>query len=270
MKKKLIATLVAGAVLSTGLIGLTACGGGLSINKGEEVDAEGWAKALEATAEATNYTIESYEESNVDYSGTMADVTISFSVSGTSQGKTYIDIDNNTSYQSSTGKATVKGDVPEALKDQYSNKEYKAEEYYAKVNDSIYHASYNNASSEAKWEVDYAGSVSSPVEYVLYGTYSTTEDGEEKSLDELYDAFTYSGGVYTATLYADGDAATVSISIKGGYVVGYAVEYTLEQSYGMTMKITGKSVNNFSNYGSTTVNASEDAKNAVNNYVNGN
>lgn len=270
MKKKLIATLVAGAVLSTGLIGLTACGGGLSINKGEEVDADGWVKALEATAEATNYTVESYEESNVDYSGTVEGVTISFSVSGTDQGKTYVDIDNDTMYQSSTAKVTVKGDVPEALKDQYSNKEYKYEQYYAKVNDTLYNASYSDASSEAAWRVYDAYSIDGPAEYLLYGSYSTTEDGEEKSLDELYDAFTYKSGVYTATLYADGDAATVSISIKGGYVVGVAVEYTVEQDYGMNMKITAKSVNNFSAYGSTTVNASTDAKNAIDNYVNDN
>ena len=38
--------------MSTGLIGLTACGGGHDINKGEEVSKEDWAKAITATVEA--------------------------------------------------------------------------------------------------------------------------------------------------------------------------------------------------------------------------
>ena len=80
MKKKLIATLVAGVVLSTGLIGLTACGGGLE--KGEEVTKEDWAKAFTATIELKNFTAETVSESSgtatgsVDTGSGKVDVTV--------------------------------------------------------------------------------------------------------------------------------------------------------------------------------------------------
>ena len=77
MRKKLIATLVAGAVMSTGLIGLTACGGGHDINKGEEVSKEDWAKAITATVEAKNYTVDAYQEMELKLTGSIEDLGVS-------------------------------------------------------------------------------------------------------------------------------------------------------------------------------------------------
>ena len=41
--------------------------------------------------------------------------------------------------------------------------------------------------------------------FLFEGDYATEKDGTTSTLDELYDAFTYSGGVYSATLWQEGD-----------------------------------------------------------------
>ena len=279
MKKKLIATMVAGAVLSTGLIALTACGGGLSINKGEEVDAAGWKAAITATCDAKNYTVESYAEMELKAKGSYEGIkdelgadSVDMNVKSTGEGKNYYDLENNTSYSKGTTKVKASG-VPEGLKDEteYQDKDYSIELYSVKDGDTYYMASYNTIKEDAEWEV-YGSPVSvgsiSDVTYVLKQTYATEKDGTVvKSISDLYESFTYSSGVYTATLYRSSSEYTISIAVKGGYVVGYSMEViNSEEDEGFTSSESIKYVYNFSDYGKTTVNPSNDAKKAIEDY----
>lgn len=273
MKKKLIATLVAGAVLSTGIIGLTACGGGLSINKGEEVSKEDWAKAFTATMEAKNFTAESYAEESMSMKGSgemlklMIGVeSIDMSVKAVSQGKGYYDVENGTTYGTATAKVNVSG-IPDDWKDEakYQNSDVKTETYAVKDGDTVYNAMYNSASEEEnKWSVYTTSSINTGLSYILGASFATEKGGASATVSTLYDAFTYGGGVYTADLWLEGAEVKVSVSVKGGYVVGFAYEGTAtEEEAGLKSSESSKVVYNFSNYGSTTVNASSDAKKAV-------
>lgn len=274
MKKKLIATLVAGAVLSTGLIGLTACGGGLSINKGEEVSEEDWGKAFTATMEAESCTVDSYAEIVFKAKGSSDFVkeelgvdSIDMSVTTTGEGTGYYDVKNNSYYAKSTSKVSVSG-VPDSMKEEYENKEYVTEYYSVKENDTYYMAQYNGAAEEPKWEVQVStfGNMSSPV-YVLSQTFATEKDGTATALSALYSSFAYSGGVYTATLYRYDTEYKVSVSVKGGYIVGFSTEYSeSEEDEGFSESESMKTVYNFSNYGSTTVSPSDAAKKAIEDY----
>ena len=273
MRKKLIATLVAGAVMSTGLIGLTACGGGHDINKGEEVSKEDWAKAITATVEAKNYTVDAYQEMELKLTGSIEDLGVSdLNVSATTkgEGKTYYDIDNGSYYGNSSVKVTVSG-VPDELKDEdeFKARDYVMEQYGVKDGDTYYTAMYDGTAQTPEWSVrEMSSFYNNGMSFLFEGDYATEKDGTTSTLDELYDAFTYSGGVYSATLWQEGDDETkISLSIKGGYVVGYSTEATHEDGDGnSSMTSTGKYVYNFSNYGSTTVSASDAAKKAVEDY----
>ncbi len=272
MRKKLIATLVAGAVMSTGLIGLTACGGGHDINKGEEVSKEDWAKAITATVEAKNYTVDAYQEMELKLTGSIEDLGVSdLNVSATTkgEGKTYYDIDNGSYYGNSSVKVTVSG-VPDELKDEdeFKARDYVMEQYGVKDGDTYYTAMYDGTEETPEWEVrEYSSAVSGGMGYLFTQTYSTTEGGTASTLDELYDAFTYSGGVYTATLWQYSIEMKISVSVKGGYVVGISSEYTEEEGdENSKMSTTAKMVYNFSAYSGTTVSASDAAKKAVEDY----
>ena len=268
MKKKLIATLIAGAVLSTGIIGLTACGGN-GINKGEQVDEAGWKTAITATLGAKNFTEESHYENTLKFGGKYNNEDINFTYKYTADGKTYNDIDNNSLYGYVDYKASTNGTVPDDAKEYYKELEFKAESYIVKDGNTIYEAYYYGESSDAEWNVEIAPTVSATGEGISYinGQYSTEKNGTLTALSALYDAFTYSNGVYTATLYDYSNEINLSIAIKGGYVVGVSVEESYEGEQGdMTMTETEKGVYNYSNYGDTTVSASDDAKKAVTDY----
>ena len=272
MKKKLIATLVAGAVLSTGLIGLTACGGGHSINKGEKVDAEGWKTAITATQEAKNYTVDAYQEVELKVTGSMEELGITdLNITGKSksESKSYYDLENSSSYSKQTVKAEVSG-VPEAMQDidEFKGGDYVMESYYVKDGDTIYYANYSTQSENPEWNVSTTSYVSgSEIMYMINQTLATEKDGEASKVIDLYDAFTYSGGVYSATLWSYDMEVKLSISIKGGYVVGVSMEYTEEDGdENSTMSMAIKVVYNLSGYGSTEVKASDDAKKAVDDY----
>ena len=270
MKKKLIATLVAGAVLSTGIIGLTACGGGHDINKGEEVDEAGWKAAITATCAAKNLTAEAYEEYNTKLTGSMGEIT-DLNVTGktAAEGKYYYDVDNGNLYIKETVKTTVSG-VPDELKDEdeFKAADYVMERYAVKDGEKYYFARYDGNDETPEWEVNESSSaITGGVAYLFNSSYATEEGGETTTISELYEAFTYSNGVYTATLWSYGSEMTVSLSVKGGYVVGISKEYTHEEGdENSKMSNTVKSVYNFSNYGSTKVSASDAAKKAVEDY----
>ena len=267
MKKKLIATMVAGAVLSTGLIALTACGGGLSINKGEQVDAEGWTKAFADTIAAENFTEDMYSEATTKVNGEVLGVKIDISSTSKGEGKCYVDKANDTSYTLTNIKVDVSGDVPESMKEQYKKQEYKTENYVTKVDGKLYEARYNGYESEPAWKVVSGYAVHGQSISLLSESFATEENGEDVELSALYDAFTYSSGVYTATLYGEMGKTTVSVSVKGGHVVGISMEYSMENEYmGMKTTINAKEVCNLSSFGGTKVNPSNDAKKAIEDY----
>lgn len=275
MKKKLLATLVAGAVLSVGLIGLTACGGGLSINKGEEVDEAGWKAAFTATAAAQNLTIESYNETEMKLKGSGDEIkeecgvdSVDMSVKTTSTGKIYYSVGVNAGSTYSDGTAKVKtSGVPDKLKENYSDKEYKTEAYTVKNYNDMYMAYYDGSEKEAAWKVNtvsYIGNPSSQFDR----SFATEKGGTISKVSSLYSAFTYKNGVYTATLYTGYDVEyKVSVSIKGDYIVGYSLEYTenYEES-GYTESMSEKTVYNLSAFGDTEVKPSDAAKNAIDDY----
>ena len=273
MKKKLIATLVASAVLSTGIIGLTACGGGNGghdINKGEEVSKAGWAAAITATQSAKNYTADAYQEVDTTMTGNMGELTnINLTGKTIGEAKFTYDLDNGGIYVKQTVKITVSG-VPDELKgeDGYKDDEYVTESYCVKEGDTYYTANYRGNAENPEWSTGSTTSFSSGgLGYLFNSTYSVEEDGTAVTLSELYDAFTYSNGVYTATLWGGGSEETVSLSFKGGYVVGYSFASTHEEGDEDSKMInSGKMIYNFSNYGSTTISPSDDAKKAVEDY----
>lgn len=270
MKKKLIATLVAGAVLSTGLIGLTACGGGNSITKGKKVDADGWKTAITATAEAESYTVDTHEDTTVKITGSIEEMGITdLEVTTTSkgEGKEYY-VANSALYSKTSYTVEVTG-VPEGMEDEFKASDYVNEKYTVKDGDTYYKASYYGSSSNPAWSVYTSSEASdSSLSDLFDEELATEKGGEAKKVIDLYDAFTYSSGVYTATLYSEDESEIIlSVSVKGGYVVGIAVEYNYEyEDYGMKTTVSAKAVYNISGYGKTEVTPSDDAKKAVDDY----
>ncbi len=268
MKKKLIATLVAGAVLSTGLIGLTACGGdGHGINKGAEVSEEDWGKAFEATVAAESFTISAYMESSYTISGNYEEYgDVDMKVLQTREGTSYYD---GSTYGTTNVKIVATG-VPddEELQKEYKNNEYELENYIVKEGDTYYSASYSTETEDAKWSVHVSPYDGGSATSIFTVPYSTEKNGTTAALSDLYSAFTYNDGVYTATLWSYSTEYTVSVSVKDGYIVGYSTEYSDEEveENGNKEGESIKMVYNFSNYGSTTVSPSDDAKKAIEDY----
>lgn len=264
MKKKLIATLVAGAVLSTGIIGLTACGGGLSIPKGGEVaDKEAWVKAFTDTVALKNYTLESY--SSIDFTlkgayknSNSKDVPVDISSKATASAVVLYDSENNKAYSETSTNSEAKGTengVEEGGKYSYTNKEYyelseekNSVKYYwnADYSKGDLKSTEGVSSEEQYWDADetayFASSMLTGLSTnVLF--YETEEAVIPQSVATLYDKFTYDGGVYTATLYVTADfnkaedkvECKVTVSIKDGYVIGLGyktgkIEDTLNSS----------------------------------------
>lgn len=275
MKKKLIATLFAGAVLSAGLIGLTACnnGGGHDINKGEEVDESGWRAAYTQTLEAKNFTMDTYSEITLKGRGSGNQVKEEFGVDSlnmssktTKEEKGSYDFENSTYYKKENTSVKTSG-IPDSLKDRFADKEYVTEQYAAPSDGGVYSASYYGEEAEPKWQV-IPGIEFSPMTNILNYTFATEKDGTQASVSTLYSEFTCKGGVYSATLYRGETDYIVSVSIKGGYVVGVSIEKTETfENEDFTESRTEKTIYNFSNYGSTTVKPSDAAKKAIRDYL---
>lgn len=275
MKKKLIATLIASAVLSTGIIGLTACNKGDNggeenvpdtVVKGVQVDKEGWAKAFETTLAAKSYTIKAYMESTYKAKGTLEEIgEIDLSVTETRTGAAYYD--GNT--YGTTKVKTVATGVPddERYQKKYKNSEYEFEDYIVKDGDVYYNAYYSTKEENAEWTVETIDSIGGSAINVLGTDYATEAKGTTSTLDKLYDSFTYEEGVYNATLWQYDSEVKVSVSVKDGYVVGYSTDglYEEEDEDGKESE-EYKLVYNFSNFGSTTVTPSDAAKKAVEDY----
>ena len=283
MNKKFLATLLVGAVAATSIIGFTACndnGGGSengsndgedenipdTIATGVQVDAEGWAKAFEATLASKNCTIKAHRETTFKAKGVHDELgEIDLSSTVTQEGTTYYD---GSAYGKMKAKAVATG-VPD---DEYWQKEYKNQEYYTesygvKDGETYYLATYSNEEEDAEWYVNETSTELDVIGELLHAEYAAAEDGESVELADLYESFTYEDGVYSATLWQYGVETAVSVSVKDGYVVSYSTECLYEFEYeGYTHSDGLKVVYNFSNYGKTTVNASDAAKKAVEDY----
>ena len=281
MNKKFLATLIVGVVAATSIIGFTACndnGGGSenggndgddlsAVVKGVQVDAEGWAKAFEATLAAESYTVKLYREDAYKASGTDDELgEINLSVIDTRNGTAYYD--GNT-YGKTKVKVVATG-IPddEDWQKLYQNQEYDIESYIAKDGETYYSAYYSTQEEDAEWSVSTLDTIDGSTIDVLNSTYATDKDGTANAaLTDLYEAFTYADGVYNATLWQYGVETAVSVSVKDGYVVSYSTEYLYKYEYeGYTHSDGLKVVYNFSNFGSSTVNASDAAKKAVEDY----
>lgn len=261
MKKKAFAGLALAAVLAASIVGVTACGGGVSteVNPGEEVTAEQWEAAFEASRNAENYTVEMYRK----HIKTQDEMTVDYVATD----KGYIS--EKASYSDGTVKISA-SNVPESLQGKYKNEEYKVESYALEADGKIYSAKYDGAETEADWEVSEKATVNNYY-FLLRVIYSPVLGGAEVLLSELYSSFTYENGVYTAELYNMYIKVTVKITIKNGYVASYSAEYY--DSYtgrdGEHITDTDKTVYNFLSYGTTTVNPSRAAKDAIVKYRTG-
>ena len=259
MKKKLIATLVAGAVLSTGIIGLTACGNSVSLPKGEQVaDATAWAKAFEDTAELTNFTYEASLNIDQKGEGTLKnskgeDEVVKYTAKTSSYNLTVYDKDADKAYVETTSSMDVKGThkgKEEKQKSSGTEKDYYELKEKNDLYKSYWNASYTKTESngtdgkysrEDYWDASSTSSyASNPLGNFSPSFYENgSDEAVSKSITTLYDKFTYSGGVYTAELYRSASIAQmgtdrvkveVKVSFSGGYVIG--VSYKASKAEG--------------------------------------
>ncbi len=265
MKKRLIATLIAGTVAVSGIIGLSACGKSVSIPKGEEVTKAVWENAFDKTSELTNYTLNGLQKMNITVSGHVssydnatskfkkteifvsskasADMLLLYDEDGqksyyetSSQSAEKITADGKELNSSSKGvdksyyelKEQSINDGTEYWCADYSSEEIKSDEKH-KIEETFW-----DAAETSVFEDNYANYVFSDMNFYDGGDEKTAV---ESDLNELYDKFTYSGGLYTATLYLDASIyqgvkdlieCTVTVSIKDGFAIGIKVKADAE------------------------------------------
>ncbi|MDE6598101.1 MAG: hypothetical protein K2K60_05640 [Clostridia bacterium] len=276
MRKKTMAVLLAGAVAAAGIIGLTACkkDSGNGLQKGEQVSEEQWKTAIAATAGAENYTSTFTNDYQVTATGKIGDKSVTYNYTSNSTETSYYDFTNKkyyaeSSYTDKTSGGELMGETDGEESETYKeyiearaltiwSTEFDSEENEWYVDDSYTYPSAETLASNFK--------DNSNTDFLASAKLSTTKEGATTTISELYSAFTYKDGFYTATLYSYGQEATVTISVKGGYVVGVLQEGTNEttnEALGISSKVTIKAVYTFSNFGSTTVTTPEGAAAAI-------
>ncbi len=254
MKKRLIATLIAGAVLSTGLISLTACG--LSVPKGDKVNNEdAWKTAFERTADLTDFTFEGSATLAATIKGTVTTTNSSgekvnkehnYKVNNSasalyaygSDDKAYFEAELKTEKKGTvTGKdcdetSSTNAKMYYELCEEKDNKKTYWQAAYAKIDNKSLE---EKTSTEKLWQAEKTSYIVDPSVIDISGNsfYADEETTTVSKLSALYEKFTYSDGVYTATLYKDVEvddiaedkmACTVKVSIKDGYVIGLSVK----------------------------------------------
>lgn len=288
MRKKIFTSLVVGTLAAACALSFTACGGnGKDIPKGEKVDEAGWKAAIEATLKATNYTVEMSMEGNSSYttkdeSGKTVTATEKDSTTGTA----YVNADSlytksTTSYK--TANAAILDEDDKDVEYTSTNERYATAKeavlwmaIYSKI-DYKQGAPEGEELPEAKWEArsqnmgtaeaaKAALAGGTGIAYLFSQKFADSKEATEyKAVAELYSAFTYEGGKYSATLYdQDGDEYSVEASVKGGYVVGFSISTSDEDSEGdVSEKYESVSVYTFKNYEKTTVSAPKGATDAI-------
>ncbi|MCI8733971.1 MAG: hypothetical protein HFE40_00245 [Clostridia bacterium] len=261
MRKNLVAMLLVGAVAATAVIGLSACGGD-SIEKGVEVSEDEWKAAFKASSEAESYTMDVTSSEEATGYETVDGNKINLSYKMTGSGKVYAE---KGKIYSETNIQVKSSGMEEAGWGENEDKSYSMKQYYLNENDSWWIAGYNGSKENAKWEAQNSSNMVSVLAGLMSGQYSVEEDGETKALSDLYSAFTYSGGYYSANLWLSySGEVKVTVSIKDGYVIGLQTEATMiEKDETSESNGTDKSVYKISGYGSTSVSAPEDAVKAI-------
>lgn len=232
MKKKVIATLLAGALLGAGAICLSACGSSsVSVPKGDKVTEDKWSAAFEKMPELENYTLKSSmnvqcklsgtkTEANY-YTGKKKDIKVEGNGKAESSSVVLYDKKGKTAYQESSSSSSASGS--EDGEKGESKSKYVSKNYYelSETKDSYWRARYsleNSYSSDVEskserkeedfWEASETSyfASSSVSSLASIGSFYETNDKDTavaKSIKVLYSKFTYSGGVYTADLYRE-------------------------------------------------------------------
>ena len=269
MRKKTMAILMASAVAAAGIIGLTAC----SDAKGEKVTEEQWKAAITAMATAENYTAAIKVEGKETGSGKVEDKTVNYVGTSTQTGNLYLDVTakklllERKTTEKITGGALIgeeDGEETGERKSYFEADGLKLWISYIYDEDTEWSVYSETHTTEAELKEDL---LERGLAYSLANIkYSTTEDGEAIKISELYSAFTYNKGEYSATLYDEGDKLDIAVSFKDGYILSFTsgsnTEYTDEDD-GITYKITYKTTYTFSGFGKTTVTTPEDAAAAI-------
>ncbi|MBD5631972.1 MAG: hypothetical protein HDP34_01915 [Clostridia bacterium] len=261
MKKRILATILVGAVAATTVMGLAACGGA-SIPKGEQVTEEAWKNAFDKTTEFTNYTLNSSSDLDINLKGTVTakgskKVEVKSTVSTSSNQLFLYDKDGHTSYAEYTteskGKSTA-DDEESNYSRKTTNKQYYTLCESNSLIDTYWRASYSKSETKTEegenytenyWYANESLSFSSNQAAYVFNDYfydSNDKDTAKRAkLANLYDKFKYSGGVYKATLYyyqevsedynlSDLLECKVTVSIKDGCAVGYGIKINVKNA----------------------------------------
>ena len=277
MRKKTLAVLLAGAVAAAGIMGLTACkkdGGGNngSNQAGEQVTEEQWKAAFNATLNAENYTLSFISDGTEVTKYTVDGNTVTENFTDYATGKLCFDYTHRKyGYENKNTETTTVGE--EKSKETTERKSYFEVENLElwgagrETEDTEWYAhnqKFTSAEEEKEYFFRYNGLSFLKYEYTL-----SAESTTELTLLNLYSAFTYKDGLYTASLYdEEGNVEAITICIKDGYIIERKGEVTFEDTYereGVTYTTVYHYIETytFSNYGTTIITAPEGAAAAI-------
>ena len=231
MKKKVLATLLAGALMGASAVSFASCGG-VSMPKGDQVTKEEWAEFIAAMAELKNYTLDYSADVNVTLNGTTKEVKDYSNPDPAKMkeekvtGETKTSMAGTTVYDSVNNKAYVEGTESSQIDMKSDDEKMKAsaeetdKAYYELKEEGVYwKAAYayemseldgtdirRSEKSESYWIAGTTFYFADNTINIMFSdsTFYETKDGtEEKNIAELFEKFTYSAGVYTATLYKE-------------------------------------------------------------------
>lgn len=281
MRKRFVTTLLTGILTLVCALGLTACGNGNTdipdgeTSDGTEVTEEQWKAAFEATLEANNCTVDAegeFEEiSGAHVEFVKANGTMQYNYNEqTCEGCSYTFANSKSKITETDGKTT---DTQEYQQVYYSID--KTTRWVARC--------YEEEEKIGEWEVDkYEYSDAETAKrYLTYemalreiidsDSFVEKESKETngKKLSDLFSAFTYSNGKYSADLdlyYNRGSQVTVEITIVDGYIKGCRMEMKVESDSDEGVRKERRIYTyHFKDYGTTTVPAApEGAIEAIN------
>lgn len=274
MKKRFIATLLVGAVAVSSAVGLSACGTkSVSLPKGVSVSEEEWKEAFssEKLNDLDNYTLENSKSKTVSAKGTVTDeiytIEMDYSLKSSYYSTYLFDKINGYAYSETTDSETTKTTATHTtlnVTEKYKSKDTSTSKSYYEPGtdeDEYWRASYsksnateNSSESGKSSEKDENYWTASKTSYFASNRYSSVsndfssryyddkdiEDAESNYITYLYDKFTYSDGVYTATLYRKYSvtgfsvpvACTISVSIDGtGHIIGISERINESDTY---------------------------------------
>lgn len=274
MKKKILTALLVGAIALTAAAGLAACGG----NGGDAVTEEQWAAAFDNTVKAENYTVVSSAEILTNSVGSSNGSEVTYTMSITSSETSYLDLTGGRAY---TAGSATRSSTGTGVSDEMLGEKTVLTKTYLEINGNILWVSdYDETNSKWQAEPQEFGTEAEAKEFLAQNELTASlsakqfyaalpADGEAKTLAQLYSAFKYSGGKYTATLYASVAGAAyseidVTIVISGGYVTLMTSESggeTIQQ--GVKVTTSSKMSYAVSDIGVTTVHAPTEALDAI-------